>query len=73
MVDPKTVQYEIAHTTSKLTMDCYAKPILEEAAKAWGREHFSFPWDVAAPNTHHDRTKNAPLALPEHDGAELQE
>ncbi len=45
VVDPKTVQHEIAHRSSKLTMDCYAKPILEAAAIRWGREHFRFAWD----------------------------
>lgn len=72
VVDPKTVQHEIAHRSSKLTMDCYAKPILEAAAIRWGREHFCFAWDHAA-NTHYAPPENALLAAPDSDGAELPE
>lgn len=44
-LDPKSAQDEVGHSTSKMTMDTYAKALRDPAIRAWGRAHFRFPWD----------------------------
>lgn len=54
-IDPKNVQAEVGHLTSRMTMDSYAQPIQDPAVRAWAMQNFRFPWDpllpAALPNT----------------------
>ena len=44
-IDPKTVQDEVGHQDSRMTMDCYGKALRDPGVRAWAMEHFRFPWD----------------------------
>jgi len=44
-VDPKTVQDEVGHKTSKMTMDTYGRALKDPGIRAWAMRHFRFPWD----------------------------
>jgi integrase len=44
-VDPKTVQDEVGHRDSRMTMDCYGRALRDPAVRKWALEHFRFPWD----------------------------
>ena len=48
-VDPKTVQYEVGHLDSRMTMDCYGRAIVDPEVRAWARQNFRFPWDDPSP------------------------
>ncbi len=41
-LDPKTVQDEVGHLDSRMTMDCYGVALRDPEVRAWAREHFSF-------------------------------
>ena len=41
-IDPKSVQDEVGHLDSRMTMDCYGVALRDPEVKAWAREHFSF-------------------------------
>lgn len=71
-IDPKTVQAEVAHRTSKMTMDVYGEAVKEAAAVQWGRDDFRFAWDHAA-NVQHAPPKNALVTAQDRDGAGLPE
>ncbi|MCI0484971.1 MAG: site-specific integrase [candidate division NC10 bacterium] len=47
-VDPKTVQFEVGHLDSRMTMDCYGRAVTDPEVRAWARAHFRFPWDDPA-------------------------
>ncbi len=44
-IDPKTVQDEVGHQTSKMTMDTYGRALKDPGIRAWAKVHFRFPWD----------------------------
>ena len=44
-IDPKTVQDEVGHQDSRMTMDCYGKAVRDPGVKAWAMQTFRFPWD----------------------------
>ncbi len=44
-IDPKTVQYEVGHLDSRMTMDCYGRAVTDPEVRTWARQHFRFPWD----------------------------
>lgn len=44
-VDPKSVQYELAHMDPRLTLRVYAQPIPPDV-RAWAREHFAWGLEV---------------------------
>jgi len=44
-VDPKTVQYEVGHLDSRMTMDCYGRAVIDPEVRKWARQNFRFPWD----------------------------
>ncbi|MEE8240452.1 MAG: tyrosine-type recombinase/integrase [Nitrospirales bacterium] len=44
-VDPKTVQYEVGHLDSRMTMDCYGQAVTDPEVRKWARQNFRFPWD----------------------------
>ena len=44
-IDPKTVQYEVGHLDSRMTMDCYGRAVTDPEVRKWARQHFRFPWD----------------------------
>lgn len=44
-IDPKTVQDEVGHQDSRMTMDCYGKAVRDPGVLAWAIEHFRFPRD----------------------------
>ncbi len=44
-IDPKTVQDEVGHQDSRMTMDCYGRALKDPAVRAWALQHFRFPWD----------------------------
>lgn len=46
-IDPKTVQDEVGHEGSRMTMDCYGRALRDPGVRAWAIEHFRFPWDPA--------------------------
>ena len=50
-IDPKTVQDEVGHKDSRMTMDCYGRALRDPAVRAWAVSHFRFPWDPE-PLTH---------------------
>ncbi len=43
--DPKTVQYEVGHLDSRMTMDCYGRAVTDPEVRKWARQNFRFPWD----------------------------
>jgi len=43
-IDPKTVQDEVGHQDSRMTMDCYGRAVRDPAVRAWALEHFR--WDA---------------------------
>lgn len=45
-IDPKTVQAEVGHRDSRMTMDCYARAIRDPGIRAWARQHFRFAYDA---------------------------
>jgi len=45
-IDPKTVQDEVGHRTSRMTMDCYARALKDPGIQAWAMRCFRFPWDL---------------------------
>jgi len=45
-VDPKTVQAEVGHRDSRMTMDCYARAVRDPGIRAWARVHFRFGYDA---------------------------
>jgi len=45
-VDPKTVQAEVGHSDSRMTMDCYARAIRDPGIRAWAVQHFRFRYDT---------------------------
>jgi integrase len=44
-IDPKTVQDEVGHQDSRMTMDCYRRALRDPGVRAWALTHFRFPWD----------------------------
>lgn len=68
-VDPKTVQDEVGHSTSSMTMDQYARVLRNPAARAWAKKNFSFPWD--ATHVQDEAPKNAPQDAKENAHSEL--
>jgi integrase len=50
-IDPKTVQDEVGHHDSRMTMDCYGRALRDPGVRAWALEWFRFPWDPK-PLTH---------------------
>jgi integrase len=44
-IDPKTVQDEVGHQDSRMTMDCYGRALRDPGIRAWAMERFRFPWD----------------------------
>lgn len=51
-IDPKSVQSEVGHRDSRMTMDCYGVALKDPSLRTWAMEHFRFPWDpplVSAP------------------------
>lgn len=51
-IDPKSVQSEVGHRDSRMTMDCYGVALKDPSLRTWAMQHFRFPWDpplVAAP------------------------
>ena len=46
-IDPKTVQFEVAHRDSRMTMDTYGQAITDPEVRAWALDNFRFPWDPA--------------------------
>ncbi len=44
-IDPKTVQDEVGHKTSKMTMDTYGRALKDPGIRAWAMRCFRFPWD----------------------------
>lgn len=48
-IDPKTVQDEVGHQDSRMTMDCYGRALRDPGVRAWALANFRFPWD---PSTH---------------------
>ncbi len=44
-IDPKTVQDEVGHRTSRMTMDTYGRALKDPAIRAWAMRCFRFPWD----------------------------
>jgi len=44
-IDPKTVQAEVGHQDSRMTMDCYAISLRDPAIRSWAMQHFRFPYD----------------------------
>ncbi len=44
-IDPKTVQDEVGHRDSRMTMDCYGRALRDPAVRAWAVSRFRFPWD----------------------------
>jgi integrase len=46
-IDPKTVQDEVGHQDSRMTMDCYGRALRDPGVRAWAVRHFRFPWDPA--------------------------
>ncbi len=46
-IDPKTVQDEVGHRDSRMTMDCYGKALKDPAVRIWALRNFRFPWDPA--------------------------
>jgi integrase len=47
-IDPKTVQDEVGHHDSRMTMDCYGRALRDPAVRAWAITLFRFPWDPQA-------------------------
>ncbi len=48
-IDPKTVQYEVGHLDSRMTMDCYGRAVTDPEVRKWARQNFRFPWDDPSP------------------------
>ena len=48
-IDPKTVQYEVGHLDSRMTMDCYGRAVTDPEVRTWARQNFRFPWDDPFP------------------------
>lgn len=44
-IDPKTVQDEVGHRDSRMTMDCYGRALRDPAVRKWALANFRFPWD----------------------------
>lgn len=44
-IDPKTVQDEVGHRDSRMTMDCYGRALRDPAVRQWALANFRFPWD----------------------------
>jgi len=44
-IDPKTVQDEVGHRTSRMTMDTYGRALKDPGIRAWAIRCFRFPWD----------------------------
>jgi len=44
-IDPKTVQDEVGHRTSRMTMDTYGRALKDPGIRAWAMRCFRFPWD----------------------------
>lgn len=44
-IDVKSVQSEVGHRDSRMTLDCYAQAIKDPAVRAWALRNFRFPWD----------------------------
>ncbi len=49
--DPKTVQDEVGHLDSRMTIDCYGVALRDPELRAWAREHFSFDFSPTSPAT----------------------
>ena len=47
-IDPKTVQYEVGHLDSRMTMDCYGRAVTDPEVRKWAKQNFRFPWDDPA-------------------------
>jgi len=41
-IDPKTVQAELGHEDSRMTMDCYGRALGDPVVKAWAVENFAW-------------------------------
>jgi len=66
-IDPKTVQDEVGHRDSRMTMDCYGRALRDPAVRRWALDHFRFPWDPSY-QTPVDYTHNSQAP----DGAEME-
>ncbi len=45
-IDPKTVQAEVGHRDSRMTMDRYARAVRDPGIRAWAMQHFRFGYDA---------------------------
>jgi integrase len=61
-IDPKTVQDEVGHRDSRMTMDCYGRALRDPSVRQWALTNFRFPWDPSY-QTGVDYTHNS-QALP---------
>ncbi len=49
-IDPKTVQRELAHKRSAMTMDVYAQALEDAEVRSWAEQNFS--WLTSFPSRH---------------------
>lgn len=56
---PKTVQDEVGHQTSRMTMDVYGRALKDPAIRAWAAVHFRFPWDPQLTNNSQEPVESA--------------
>jgi len=60
-IDPKTVQDEVGHLDSRMTMDCYGRALRDPGVRAWAMRFFRFPWDPTPQGSPIQLTHNSHL------------
>lgn len=65
-IDPKTVQDEVGHRDSRMTMDCYGRALRDPGVRVWAVRHFRFSFDPPPPGSELYQTNQLVQSVQDH-------